>query len=134
MLPHFDENGNLPPGIHRATFEEIAERFGSGSGEREVEIKELSRFIECAKSVGAKRLIIDGSFVTNKLAPNDVDIVVLPGDRYPTDPPVFEEEETRWPFLHVHVAADEQDMHDWISRDFGTDRYNRLKGVVEVIL
>jgi hypothetical protein len=94
----------------------------------------LSRFIECARSVGAKRLIINGSFVTDKLCPNDVDIVVLPGAPYSTDPPVFDEEETRWPFLHIHVAADDEDMHGWISRNFGLDRYNRLKGVVEVIL
>jgi Family of unknown function (DUF6932) len=134
MLPPFDEHGNLPPGIHRASVEEVADRFGTGSEEREVEIKELSRFIEAARSVGAKRLIINGSFVTDKVAPNDVDIVVLPGDRYPTDPPVFEEEETRWPFLHVHVAADQQDLQDWINRDFGFDRDNHLKGVVEIIL
>jgi hypothetical protein len=94
----------------------------------------LSRFIECARDVGAKRLIINGSFVTDKPSPNDLDIVVLPGAPYPTDPPVFDEAETRWPFLHIHVAADEEDMHDWISKDFGLDRYNHLKGVVEVIL
>jgi len=31
MIPPFDERGHLPPGIHPATLDEIAERFG---GER----------------------------------------------------------------------------------------------------
>ena len=31
MLPDFDENGNLPPGIHRASPSEIEERFGRDS-------------------------------------------------------------------------------------------------------
>src|SRR5436309_1545685 len=99
VLPPFDEYGNLPPGINIGTLEEIAQRFGTGSEERQVEIKELFRFIECARSVGARRLIINGSFLTDKVAPNDVDIVVLPGACYPTDPPVFDEAELRWPFL-----------------------------------
>ena len=37
MLPEFDEVGNLPPGIHRATIEEVVQRFGVGSPERDVE-------------------------------------------------------------------------------------------------
>ena len=37
MVPPFDENGNLPSGVYRATFDEIANRFGSGSEEREVD-------------------------------------------------------------------------------------------------
>jgi hypothetical protein len=133
-VPPFDEHGNLPPGVHRCTFEEVALRLGTGSPERQVETKELLRFIECARSVGAKRPLINGSFVTDEVEPNDVDIVVLPGGVYPTDPPFFEEGEKLWPFLHIQVAADDQDLEDWINKDFGIDRNNRPKGVIEVIL
>ena len=44
MLPPFDEHGNLPPGIHRCTIEELIQHFGTGSVEREVEIQELLEF------------------------------------------------------------------------------------------
>ena len=37
MLPEFDEVGNLPPGSDRATIEEVVQRFGVGSPERDVE-------------------------------------------------------------------------------------------------
>ena len=40
MLPPFDESGNLPRGIHTASIDEIADRFGHGSPEREVEFRE----------------------------------------------------------------------------------------------
>src|SRR5262245_47505294 len=83
MLPPFDDYGNLPAGIHRCTVEERAPRFGSGSEERITEISELLHFIEAAKRAGVRRLLVNGSFVTGKLAPNDVDVVFLPGPGYP---------------------------------------------------
>ena len=134
MLPAFDENGNLPPGIHAGSTKEIAQRFGIGSAEREVEIKELLQFIEWARTAGLRRVIINGSFVTEKVSPNDVDIVVLPGDSFPADDWRLRNQEMPWPFLHVIVAADHDDLADWVFKDFGRDRKNRVKGVVEVIL
>jgi len=134
MLPAFDEFGNLPPGIHRATVEEVVQRFGVGSPERDVEGQELLRFVEWARSCGVLRLIVNGSFVTAKMAPNDVDLIILPGPDYPGDQPSVTDEEVRWPFLQVLVAADEDDLEHWAVQDFGTDRNQRPKGVVEVIL
>jgi hypothetical protein len=36
MIPPFNENGYLPPGIHLASLDEIAERFGRQSEMRRV--------------------------------------------------------------------------------------------------
>jgi hypothetical protein len=134
VLPEFDEFGNLPPGTHRATIEEVLRRFGSGSAEREVEGQELLQFIDWARRAGVRRLVVDGSFVSEKQEPNDVDLVILPGPDYPRDQQSPPDEEVHWPFLHVLVAADEADLEQWILQDFGTDRNQRPKGVVEVIL
>ena len=134
MLPAFDNEGNLPLGIHPCRLAELAERFGKGSPEREVEVQELERFLEWAKRAGVRRVIINGSFVTAKPAPNDVDVVILPGPGYPGDQATADEANTVWPFLQVLVAADEADLENWATSDFGTDRDGRPKGVVEVIL
>lgn len=83
MLPAYDDDGNLPSGIHRCSLAELIARFGSGSDDREAEISELQSFIEAAISAGVRRLLVDGSFVTGKLSPNDVDVVILPGPGYP---------------------------------------------------
>jgi hypothetical protein len=49
MLPDFDENGCLPVGIHRCDIEEMIQRFGVGSPEREVESRELLEFIRWSR-------------------------------------------------------------------------------------
>ncbi len=134
MLPSFDDYGNLPSGIHRCRLEELAARFGSGSEERVTQISELLQFIEAAKTSGIGRLMVNGSFVTGKLAPNDVDVVILPGPGYPRHGPRLESDELVWPFLQIIVAADDADFESWATQQFATDRRRRPKGVVEVIL
>ena len=132
MLPPFDDVGNLPPGIHLCTVAELVARFGSGSEERESEISELLDFIEAAKAAGVIRLIVNGSFVTGKLSPNDVDVVFLPGPDYPRQSKKLEE--AVWPFLQVIYAANEGLFEAWATDHFATDKKQRPKGVVEVIL
>jgi hypothetical protein len=128
VIPAFDANGNLPPGIYRCTEGEIAARFGQGSSERQVETSELMEFVRWARQTGTRRLLIDGSYITSKTAPNDVDVVILPR-------PVFAEvPEGRFPFLHVQLAADEADVEQWARVDFGEDRNGNAKGIVEVEL
>ena len=39
MIPPFNENGYLPPGIHKASLEEIAERFGRQSEIRRAQME-----------------------------------------------------------------------------------------------
>jgi hypothetical protein len=134
MLPPFDDFGNLPAGIHRCSVAELVARFGGGSQERSVEMSELARFIAAAKAAGVRRVLINGSFVTGKLSPNDVDVIILPGDDYPRQGLPLDASELIWPFLQIIVAADETDFEAWANREFATDRKNRSKGVVEIIL
>ena len=134
MLPPFDDFGNLPPGIHACTVAELVERFGSGSEERQTEISELVQFIEAAKIAGVRRLLVNGSFVTGKLAPNDVDVVFLRGPDYPRASRRLDADELVWPFLQIIAAADDADFEAWATRQFATDKRKRPKGVVEVLL
>jgi len=134
MLPDFDDEGNLPPGIHRATIEEVAQRFGTGSPEREIEVRELMDFVVWARHAGVKRILINGSFTTDKESPNDVDVVILPSEATLNDPKFRNIGESIWPFLQVLVAEDDADFESWALEDFATDRQDRPKGVVELIL
>jgi len=134
LLPLLDEFGYLPPGIHQCTVEELIARFGSGSPEREVETQELLDFMAWARRAGIMRIIVNGSYVTAKAAPNNVDVVALPGAGYPRGELACSEQEARWPFLQVFIAVDDSDLVEWSLQDFGTDRNHRVKGVVEVLL
>ena len=46
MIPDFNHNGYLPPGIHPATIDEIAARFGSEPELRRVQMDSLRWMIE----------------------------------------------------------------------------------------
>lgn len=72
MIPAFDENGNLPPGVHEATWEEFVDRFGRSIHRRQL-INGLKAALLSFRAAGCKRVFLDGSFVTEKLYPNDYD-------------------------------------------------------------
>jgi len=72
VLPDFDEDGNLPPGIHRATWNEITARFGTSPRRLEL-LAGLKRALDALKEAGCRRAYVDGSFVTAKAAPRDFD-------------------------------------------------------------
>lgn len=82
-LPVFNEDGDLPPGVHRATLREVLERFGLGSIQRRAVADRLKRLHELVLSTRQlARFIVFGSFVTAKADPNDVDIVLLMEDTF----------------------------------------------------
>ncbi len=71
-IPPFDENGNLPPGIHWVTWDEFKERFGTNY-KRLRQIEGLKKAMEQLKAAGCRTIYINGSFVTSKTYPNDFD-------------------------------------------------------------
>ena len=74
-LPPFTESGDLPAGVHRAAFDEVGERFGSGTPQRRRVFLRLERLCSIARGTGhLARMIVFGSFVTTKAEPNDVDV------------------------------------------------------------
>ena len=82
-LPDFDNNGDLPPGVHRAAWTDVMARFGEGSGQREVCTRRLAHLHERARRTGClQRFIIFGSYVTAKTNPNDVDVILIMDDAF----------------------------------------------------
>jgi hypothetical protein len=71
-IPEFDANGNLPPGIYHVSIEDIERRF-TWTPRRLQLFKGLKRALANLSSAGVEKVWIDGSFVTNNPAPNDVD-------------------------------------------------------------
>lgn len=73
MIPEFTAGGLLPRGIHSATLDEVRERFG-GNAKREQLLTGLVEALRLLKAAGCRRVYINGSFVTAKEQPNDVDV------------------------------------------------------------
>ena len=133
MIPNLDDRGYLPPGIHRATFEEVAERFGWQSEIRRVQIESLGWLVEAAKRAGAERLIINGSFVTDKLEPNDVDCLVLTRPGFPRTAAGEEELFSGLPFMQIQLV-DRETFDIFAQKVFALDLDGNAKGLVEVML
>jgi hypothetical protein len=82
-LPAFNTEGDLPPGVHRATLAEVLDRFGAGSLQRRAVADRVRRLYDLAASTGnLARFVVFGSFVTAKSEPNDVDIILLMEDTF----------------------------------------------------
>ncbi len=79
MIPAFEDSGYLPPGIHVATLEEVIERFGAGSEQREACGQSLQWLVPMCRRAGIERILLNGSFVTSAAEPGDVDCVLVPG-------------------------------------------------------
>ena len=72
MIPPFDINGLLPPGIHWASWDEFLEKFGTSSWRLRL-ASGVRAAIENLKNAGCLTAYVDGSFVTAKEVPNDFD-------------------------------------------------------------
>ena len=82
-LPNLNAEGDLPPGVHRSTLEEVILRFGSGTKERQEAARRLVHIWELAKKTGRlQQIVVFGSFVTSKAEPNDVDIILIMNDGF----------------------------------------------------
>lgn len=79
-LPAFDEHGLLPIGVHDCTLDELRARFGSfqSTDQRVWLFQKLVALLSEVRSARfAQCLLIDGSFVTSKADPNDIDLVLV---------------------------------------------------------
>ena len=132
MIPPFDENGNLPPGVHPATLDEFEARFGRESELRRVQFESLRWLIEIARRAGIVRLIVNGSFVTEVYEPNDMDSVLLMGEGNAADENAISELRAGLPFVEIDVV-DQVDFDFLAEMFFATDRNLASKGMVELI-
>jgi hypothetical protein len=131
MIPEFNDDGYLPPGIHPATLDEIAERFGQESELRQVQMESLRWLVDLARRGGVPRIIVNGSFVTDALEPNDVDCLLLITSGFPSNALAEAELRRGLPFIHLELL-EQADLEMMVQTIFATDRYGNPKGMIEV--
>ena len=114
MIPAFNEHGCLPEGIHDCTMEEAAQRFAvfQSSDRRPRLWARFTEFIRQLKECGfVETVIVDGSFVTAKPAPSDVDLVLVVATSHDFSADL--------PPAHYGLLAQRR-----VRRRFGFDIYN----------
>ena len=141
-IPGFREDGYLPEGLHRATEAEVLFRFGSPTRRRRALALQLRNWLRLARAVQSRRFFVDGSFVTAKSFPGDLDAVVLLSDTFERDldngldaAVELEGILTTHRTGDLFAAEDDADWSKWIDFFTGTrEADGRRKGVVEVLL
>jgi hypothetical protein len=82
-LPQLNRAGELPEGVHQAALDEVIAQFGSGTTQRQAVTARLQRIYHLASATRKlDRLILFGSYITAKPAPNDVNIVLVMRDDF----------------------------------------------------
>src|SRR5258708_2756187 len=104
MIPAFEDSGCLPPGIHPAMLAEIEIRFGRESELRRVQMDSLRWMVDLANRAGVQRVVLNGSFVTDIIEPNDVDCVLLFPPGKPNDAKAFRELRVGLPFVDTAIV------------------------------
>jgi hypothetical protein len=142
-LPDFNNNGDLPPGIHQASLNEVIDRFGEGTPQRHIMAQRLEHIYSLAVETGhVGRFIIFGSFITNKPEPGDVDIFLLMEDTFDVsqlsgetalifnhiDAQNYEGASIFWIRRLAALEGEETTIKHWQLKRDGTKR-----GIVEVI-
>ena len=141
-LPPFRSDGYLPEGVYVCSEAEVIFRFGSSGRRRRRLVLRLRRWVALGRQVGARCLLVDGSFVTAKEEPHDIDtVILLPSDfqQQIVDEyePALELEAmllTRRP-EEIFAAEDETDWEEWVEFFSQTrEPDGRRKGLVEIRL
>ncbi len=94
-IPAFNSDGFLPTGVFDCSLAEVRPRFGNfqGCDVRPRQFTRLEELITAMKRSGLfESVLLDGSFVTAKPAPNDIDLVAVlrPGHDFERDLPMSE--------------------------------------------
>jgi len=143
MLPAFNQDGNLPEGVHRATKAEVLSRFATTSARRKWLGERLRNLLEMARATGKlERVVLWGSFVTSKESPNDLDVLLVMAadfdlEQVPTDRrDLFNYAQAKIRFnadvfwTKVSIGQDTLDL--WLNTyQLGKDLKRR--GIVEVV-
>jgi hypothetical protein len=76
-LPELNDLGYLPPGEHEATWKEVEDAFGWNFKRKNL-LTGLHYVVRSLIDFGVADFFIDGSFVTSKVRPRDIELVYVP--------------------------------------------------------
>jgi hypothetical protein len=144
VFPEFNENGDLPVDVYKATLPEVVEHFGTQNLQRRRIAQRLVRIYDLAsRTKHLKRFIIFGSFITEKNHPNDIDIFLLMDDDFEPNEvsgesaiifsnlaaQEYEGASVFWLRSFAAIGGEQNAVEDWQYK-----RDETRRGIVEVII
>ncbi len=124
-IPEFTENEILPNSIHDCSFEEVECVFGrfQSTDCRITLTRKLKAYMQELRQAGVgTELIIDGSYVTGKDNPGDIDLILVLAEDFDYSSPINPFEYN----LSSERAVKRKYGFDVFVEKKGTERYNSL--------
>jgi len=144
VLPDLTNEGELPPGVHLATWRELESRFGRSSPRRLWLSGRLLSILELATTGRQlRRVFVWGSFVTAKPVPRDLDVLLIMSDDFEVDQmsteaqAVFDSTRAKLLFesdvFWARASIGQEALDLWLDT-YQTSRSFRKRGIVELEL
>jgi hypothetical protein len=144
VLPELTAEGELPPGVHAADWQDFQARFGRSSSRRVWLSGRLRALLDVAATNGKlRRVFIWGSFVTAKQAPKDLDILLIMDEDFEVDDlaaaaqAVFDSVRAKLLFesdiFWARASIGRELLDVWLDT-YQTSRSFRKRGIVELEL
>jgi predicted nucleotidyltransferase len=78
VIPKRRPDGTLPPGTYQATIDELLAAYPPINEQRQILNDSVQRAVEELRKLDPSLVIyVDGSYVTSKAEPNDVDVLII---------------------------------------------------------
>ncbi len=131
-MPTLRRNGTLPRGVHPATMAEVLQAYPSINQQRQILNDSLQRaVIELRKLEPTLVIFVDGSYITNKAEPNDVDLLIKI-DRF-LETEIIDYLEQACPVEAVSLDINvEPTTQTYLFDLFTTDDLGRAKGIIQI--
>jgi len=135
-IPPLQANGTLPPGEYHATVAEVVARFPPTTRERQELNQALQDVVLALKKLPSQApdmiVYINGSFITSKPSPNDIDMLILTDFFAERHIKAYLNQEAPLAFLALDLYAERVTggTSATIINVFSFTRNNRPKGII----
>ncbi|MGV9282333.1 DUF6932 family protein [Streptomyces sp. NPDC003730] len=144
-IPPLDpDTGYLPEGEHEADWKEVVDRFGTTFKRKDL-MMNLAHVLRGLQGYGVQSVLLDGSFVTSKQRPRDVEVIYFPPPGVDVNSlsefsPARHDALKRqykidlWPYPSPQPGPNVMAKPITITEFFSTDREGISKGLIRIKL
>jgi predicted nucleotidyltransferase len=133
VIPRLRRDGTLPVGVHQATLDQILAAYAPINEQRQLLNDSLWRVVwELRKHNPTYDIYVDGSYVTSKAEPGDVDLLVITTQASTRDLVLYLDQVCPVEAVSVSIEV-EPTLSNPIFDLFTETRQGRRKGILQII-
>lgn len=132
MIPPLRSDGTLPPGTHAASLDELLATYSARNPQRQMLNDSLAEVVAQLWRLDPNLLIlVDGSYVTGKAEPNDIDLLVITATYNELSLRQYLDQVCPVEATSVHLYAEPQ-LPSALVTFFTTTRLGQVKGIIQL--